>query len=68
MMTLRNASLLGVAMLVVLSAARPVDAAGGKPAVLVASPGTGGATSLTLAPVLSFTDDSSSNFRFAART
>jgi hypothetical protein len=40
----------------------PVFAAGGDSSLAVAPPGPGGAANLALAPNLSFTDDSSSNF------
>src|SRR5512132_970044 len=51
------------AVLLIGAASLAADAKdGGKPAFAVAPAGPGGARDLTLAPDLSFTDDSSSNF------
>ena len=53
-------TLLAIVLFVACAAVRGADRPG--PAFAVAPAGTGGARNLTLAPDLSFTDDSSSNF------
>ncbi|MEP6767175.1 MAG: hypothetical protein ABJC61_00800 [Acidobacteriota bacterium] len=50
------------AVLCLAACAGPIAAAAGPKDLAVAGPGPGGATKLALAPSLSFTDDSSSNF------